>query len=535
MVVSAKITRALEGKEDLFSNLAFEINDKEKIALIGRNGTGKTTLLRILAGELDFDGEVITNKGSRIVFTRQEHHDVKNVSAIDYILDAIPKYAELHARLQKNPDAATQRDYARLGFYKIRNQILAQLEAYQITQDRSEGLLTSLSGGEKRYVELVKVMFSRADVICMDEPTNHMDYIGKEKFISWLTTTTAAVLVVTHDRDVLAVVDKILELKDAKITTHVGNYDAYLKRNSANVTTGIAQYEKELRRLELLHKEIEQARARKAVSPQAKVKEERLLVEYEALRESLAKPSFWIDEASYSDLSSKELAKYQQYKDVTIRVKVADETRVLHDTALTVDHVSLGYDAPLFQDVTFTVHAGDRILLKGRNGAGKTSLLSTILATYSHTQPTTHLFSGSIAVHDKVRIGTYIQELDGEIIERTVADVVESMYAAHGIILSHQELYAILSNYLFDPTEDASKKVRHLSGGEKARLQIIGMLANNPNLLILDEPTNHLDLPSIEELERALVTFGGAIVFVSHDSYFNTMIADRVVEIGSSS
>lgn len=533
MLLSAHITRALEGKEELFSDLSFEIADKEKVALIGRNGAGKTTILRMLAGELDYEGEIITKKGARIVFTRQEHYGVSRVSAIDYILDAIPDYTQLHARLQKNPDAATQRAYARLGFYKVRSQILEQLAAYDISQERSEAPLVSLSGGEKRYVELVKVMFSRADIICMDEPTNHMDYMGKEKFISWLTTTSAAVVVVTHDRDVLAVVDRILELKDTKITAHVGNYDAYLKRNSAHVTTGIAQYEKELRRLEILHKEIEQARARKAVSPQAKAKEERLLTEYEALRETLAKPSFWIDEASYGDLQAKELAKYQQYKDATIRVQVADEVRVLNDAALTVDHVSLGYDAPLFHDVSFTVHAGDRILLKGKNGAGKTSLLETVLAMYHNVPADAQVFEGSIAIHEKVRIGTYIQELDDEIIEHAVADVVESMYAAHHSILSHQELYAILSNYLFDPREDASKKVRYLSGGEKARLQIIGMLANNPNLLLLDEPTNHLDLPSIEELERALVTFGGAIVFVSHDSYFNKAIADRVVEIGS--
>lgn len=304
-LLSVHITQAFEGREELFSDLSFDINQAEKIALIGRNGTGKTSLLSILAGELEYEGDIITKKGARVVFTRQEHYEVSNVTVIDYILQAIPDYVQLHALI--NIDPATlgdnpsklarylqaQQEYAKLGFYKVRSQIVEQLAAYQIPEKRSEMPLTLLSGGEKRYVEMVKVMFSRADVICMDEPTNHMDYLGKKKFIDWLRSTPAAVLVVTHDRDVLEVVGRILELKGKSITSHNGNYNAYLKRNNANVSAGITQYEKDLRKLDLLRKDIEKARARKAVSPQAKAKEQRLLLEYESLRELLAKPSFW--------------------------------------------------------------------------------------------------------------------------------------------------------------------------------------------------------------------------------------------------
>lgn len=538
MLLSIKIPELSIGRRQLFSGFSLIINEGEKVALIGRNGTGKTTLFRILDGEADFDGELIRKKGTSIAFTMQEHHSVGNILVLDYILQAIPDYNRLHEIIndphKHREHADATRRFASLGYYKLRKQIINQLTAYQIPESRYLDPLSSLSGGEKRYVEMVKVMFSQADLLCMDEPTNHMDYYGKAVFIDWLKSTRQAVLIITHDRDVLQVVNRIVELRDKKLESYSGNYDTYLKRNSDTITVRITQHEKGLRRLELLQNNIESARAKKAINPQAKQKELRLMKEYDDLQNRLEKPSFWIDDESSSLLKAKEYEQYQKYKDSNIKISEKDDRGGYHDRLLDIADLSLGYEHPLFSKLSFSTFSDSRILIKGRNGAGKTSLIKTILAIVAGITPTAMIYAGGITVDDAPKIGVYEQELNLAYMDMTVGEVIMKMYAEKEVYLRDQQLYQVMSNYLFDPVSDRSQRLGSLSGGEKARIQIMGMFVNSPDLLILDEPTNHLDLPSIEELERALIDYKGAILYVSHDSYFNAKLAEQVVDLGQS-
>lgn len=480
-----------------------------------------------------------------MAFTLQEHHSVGNIRVMDYILNAIPDYNRLLEiisvdiktlgydvrKLREYTDSA--RRFATLGYHKLRKQIIEQLVAYQIPESRCLDQISSLSGGEKRYVEMVKVMFSQADLLCMDEPTNHMDYYGKVVFIDWLKSTRQAVLIITHDRDVLQVVDRIVELRDKKLESYNGNYETYLKRNSDTITVRITQHEKKLQRLKILQNNIESARAKKAVSSQAKQKEIRLMKEYDELQTRLEKPSFWIDDESSSLLKAKDYEKYQKYKDSNIRISKKDNQNSYHDRLLEIKDLSLGYDHLLFSKLSFSLFNDNRILIKGRNGVGKTSLIKTILSIHAGTVPEATIYAGGIYFDDMPKIGVYEQELNPAYMDMSVGRAIMTMYAAKEVYLSDQQLYQVMSNYLFDPVSDQSQQLGSLSGGEKARIQIMGMFVNSPDLLILDEPTNHLDLPSIEELERALIGFKGAILYVSHDSYFNAKIADRVIELNT--
>ena len=416
-------------------------------------------------------------------------------------------------------DALTE--FGERGYYDIEEQVLQALEKFEIGVEQAHLPLSQLSGGQKRFVELVRVKFAEADLILLDEPTNHMDYWGKDLFQKWIRDSKQALFVITHDRDVLKEMDKIVEMKDKKIRVFPGNYDAYLRQNSTTTLTQVSSYEESLKTLEKLRKQMLAAGARKAGASNSgpKILEERLRREYNALKAKLEKPSLWIDQESVDQMKEKVVKSYHKYKDRNIHIRQDDLNEYPH-TLLSVEKLSVGYAEPLFKNIHFSLKHGERLFIKGRNGAGKSTLVKAILSSVLGEPTISTTFAGKITASEKLRIGIYEQELDKRFLKMTLGDAVNAVYAENRLSFTEENLNKLLAGYLFDPTNDRKLLISSLSGGQKARFQLIKMFCNTPNLLILDEPTNHLDLPSIEELEKALLAYEGAIIYVSHDSYF---------------
>jgi len=344
-------------------------------------------------------------------------------------------------------------------------------------------------------------------------------------------------VVITHDRDVLAVVDRIVEMKGHGLVNFPGNYEAYLRQNGDATAKEINTYENGQKRLVKLEKQIRDARAKKAGWSGTADKtnpfmllERRLTKERDELLATLKKPDFWIDQETIGTMQDKVVAKYEKYKGRNIHLRTAGVHR--SRTLLQVNGLSLGYGTPLFANVGFDLAVGERLRLHGRNGAGKSTLVRAITAAAAGQDPAAQVFAGTITNDPKTVIGTYEQEISESYLGLTLHAAVMRVYHEHDADINDQRAKQVLSEYLFDPASDGRLEIRKLSGGQKARFQLIAMLCHNPNLLILDEPTNHLDLPSIEELEKAIDRYQGAVLYISHDSYFAQNVGGDVVEIG---
>jgi ATP-binding cassette subfamily F protein 3 len=539
------------GAKQLYRGLDFTVQPGEKVGLIGRNGVGKTTLFGIMSGaDSDYNGQIDRRRGVVVVSTLQEHADHLDKTVMEYVLGELPEYTKLKHIIDTHPETMGEdmkkiEEYTQaldrfgeLGYFDIEAEVTEELIGYGLPAELVEGPLRNLSGGQKRFVELAKVTVAQADLALIDEPTNHMDYVAKATFIKWLQKTDLAVVVITHDRDVLHVVDRIAELKEHGAASFRGNYDAYLKQNSMSTTQAITDYEAAQKRIVKLDKQIAAARAKKAGWSGTADKtnpfmllERRLMKEKDELLTNMKKPDFWIDQESVNQLQDRMVQKYDRYKAKNIRLGMSGSHRFRQ--LVKVSELSLGYEKPLFDGINFELSVGDRLRLHGRNGAGKSTLLKFLIAQAASQKPVCRKFEGEVVLDPKLSIGTYEQEVEPELLAVPLGDAITRVYQAADQPISDQKVRQVLSDYLFDPRQDLNLKIGQLSGGQKARFQMIAMLASDPNLLILDEPTNHLDLPSIEELEKALAKYEGAVLFVSHDSYFSRNVGGETVKIGN--
>lgn len=553
MLLSAQIQNKTVGTKQLFAGLEITVRQDEKVAIIGRNGVGKTTLFRILAREDgDFEGDIQIRNGASVIMTAQEHLGDTSQSCVEYILGSLPRYTELHHIIETYPETMGNsmrkiseytdalQTFTDLGYYQIEEKVISALAGYQLSESKARGPLGNLSGGQKRFVELVKVQQAQATLALIDEPTNHMDYAAKDAFIQWLKGTPSTVVVITHDRDVLQEMDRIIEIKDKKATSFNGNYKAYLQQNSNSTITGMAQYEIAQATIENVKKQIAYARSKKSSWSGTADKKNPFVVMEERLKRQLAelekvtKPSFWIDQETASELSDKVLTRYEKYKDTNIKLRgLAGEHR--GNELVRVEKLTLGYTQPLFEEVSFAMGAGERVRLHGRNGAGKTTLIAYLRACIGEYAPASTKFHGAVKTASKIAVGIYEQEIQQKYLEMELGEAIEQAYRDKNARISAQAVHSLLAQYLFDPVVDFHTPIRNLSGGQKARFQIISMLASEPSLLILDEPTNHLDLPSIEELENALIGYKGAILYVSHDSYFTEKLGGAMIKITANS
>ena len=549
MILSVEITEKSFGNKQLLQNVKFSIDEGEKVGLIGRNGIGKSTLFGILLGrDQDFSGEVIFRKGSVIASTQQEYSGVGEQAVLDFILNDLPEYARLSKLLRELPEKMGENmaliekytdalnRFQEKNFHFIEDKIKAELRNFGLGGFENRQMKT-LSGGQKRLVDTIKIIHSKADLALVDEPTNFMDSHAKNRFLNWMNNSNEAVLVITHDRDVLSKVDRIIEIRDGKTYIFKGNYDDYLRANMFSTTNQIQDFESIQRRIANLKDKVReyQRMKEKARDPSTIQRFKRL---ENKSREELAdlelikKPSFWIDQANVENLDFKAAKSYQKFKAKNVKIGIKNEETRSVRSLVWAENLALGYGSLedaledkngakiLFENVNFNLKVGGILEIFGRNGVGKTSLIKTIFGAENEKA---EIYDGKIFLDESARIGIYSQEIGSEFFEMNLKDAIEKIYLDQNISITEEKIYRILHQYLFS-TEDFETPIRELSGGQKARFQLIKMLSNEPQILILDEPTSHLDLPSIEELERALKNYSGAIIFVSHDDYFRKVM-----------
>ena len=545
MLLQVEVSEKSFGTKEIFSHLKLDINDHEKVGLIGRNGIGKSTLFNLIEGkDKDYTGRIILRRGATFVATNQEYHEAGEKTVVEYILSGLPRYAYLSKILREFPlltDPTKHQlnvysealiEFGDRGYYNIEGQVIEELKKFQLEKYQNS-LFKNLSGGQKRLSEVIKIMYSNAQLALIDEPTNYMDYVAKAQFIDWMKKTNEAILVITHDRDVLQNVGRIIEIKDGGAVEYRGNYDDYIRQNLQSTAASMKDYEltesriRNLKQKVLDYQRLKEKARNPATIHQFKRLENKAREELAEL-EKTGKPSFWIDEESIKSVGYKDVDRYTKYKAKNIKINARAAKSRSERVLAYADNLAVGYSGePLFCDINFQLRSGDRLELHGRNGAGKSTLIRAMLG-----QLGPEIIEGKTGIDPAARLGIYEQEIGDKYLNMPLGEAIERIYLDRKLAISDTKVRALMSNYLF-AEGDRNMLVCDLSGGQKARLQIINMLANEPNLIILDEPTSHLDLPSIEELERALMDYHGAMIYISHDNYFRRKLGGEVVEIKS--
>ena len=563
MILSVEISEKSFGNKQLLSEVKFSVDLGEKVGLIGRNGIGKSTLFSILLGrDKDFSGEIIFRKNTTLASTRQEYSDVGEQTVLEFILNDLPDYARLRHQIETLP--AKMGEDLRLiekytdalnafhekNFHFIEEKIKAELRDFGL-QNFENRQMKTLSGGQKRLVDTIKIIHSNAQLALVDEPTNFMDFSAKKRFLDWMKSSPEAVLVITHDRDVLKNVDKIIEIRDGKSLIFHGNYDDYLRVNAFSTTNKIQDFESLQRRISNLKDKVREyqrmkERARDPSTIQRFKRLENSAREELLELEQIERPSFWIDKENVENLDFRAAKSYEKFKAKNVKIGMKTEAEKSRRSLIRVENLALGYgtldDALagengakiLFENVNFDLKVGEKIEFFGRNGAGKSSLIRAILSenpqNLNGENGDLAIYDGEIFRDETVKIGVYEQEIGADFFDLPLKQAIEKIYLSQNLSITETKIRALLSQYLFTE-EDFETPIRELSGGQKARFQLIKMLSSEPQLLILDEPTSHLDLPSIEELENALTNFSGAVIYVSHDDYFRQKIGGQVVKI----
>ena len=511
MIADVHITDKSFGDKQLMSDVKFSINDGEKVGLAGRNGVGKSTLFGMLAGtDSDYRGSVVFRRGSTIVATAQEHHSLGDITVLEYILRGLPEYARLRHILATYPatmgsDMRKIEEYSqaleRFGqkdFYRVEELVAEELKNFQM-EGFGERQLAALSGGQKRLVEVVKIMHAQADLALIDEPTNHMDYVAKKQFIDWMKSARQAMLIITHDRDVLAEVDRIVELRDGASVSYRGNYDDYLRQNASATGNAMQDYEQTERRIANLRDKVLQFRRlkEKARDPgtivQFKRRENQAAAELEKL-EKIDKPTFWIDRENVAQLDYKVADRYKKFKARNIRLNMRDGTMRSQRKLVEACDLALGFDERiLFEGVNIDLREGEAIELRGRNGAGKTTLIRALMANASSSdassgrlrktaqvtpqlaqalikntvQSAPIVYAGSLYLDPQIRVGIYEQEIAATYLNLPLARAIEQMYLDRGLKINDTKIRQLMGDYLFVES-DGAVPLASLSGGQKS-------------------------------------------------------------------
>ena len=497
----------------LFADVNYVINAKDRIALVGKNGAGKSTMLKIIAGlQEPTSGSLSVPKGTTIAYLPQVMILSDGRTVREEAEQAFAHIHEVEARLkQMNNELAERTDYESESYMQLVERFTHENDRFQMVggmnyQSELERTLQGLgfrrtdfdrptsefSGGWRMRIELAKLLLQRPDVLLLDEPTNHLDIESIQWFEQFLATQANVVVLVSHDRAFINnVTNRTLEISCGKVYDYKVKYDEYVLLRAERREQQLRAYENQQKEIADIQAFIERFRyqATKAIQVQSRIKQLERIVPIE------------VDEVDNSSLRLK----------FTCSMRSGDYPVICDGVRKTYDHV-------VFQGVDLTIRRGEKVAFVGRNGEGKSTMVKCIMGEIP--------FDGSLKVGHNVQIGYFAQNqaqlLDGEL---TVFDTIDRV--AKGDI--RLKIRDILGAFMFGG-EASEKKVKFLSGGERTRLAMIKLLLEPVNFLILDEPTNHLDMRSKDVLKAAICDFDGTVIVVSHDREFLDGLVEKVYE-----
>lgn len=499
---------------EVLKDVTWEVKTGEKIGLVGANGAGKTTQFKIVMGEIEpSSGDVIKTSGMKIACLSQEFDVHVENTVRDELLRAYKDIDDIRHALHVvqheletcTPDTMTkllhrldklQREFEAKDGYALEHKAEKILPEIGMTLEDADRLVGTFSGGWQMRIGLGKIMLQSPDLLLLDEPTNHIDLETVEWLEGYLKKLTVPMVIISHDREFLdRLCTSIVEVERGISTVYLGNYTAYVTARDQVREAQLAAYERQQRELEKQQAFVDRFRASATRSTQAKSREKQL--------------------------DKIELIEAPESEENTLKFRFPAASRSGREVAMFKDVTHTYDDKVVFLDANIEIERGDRIALLGPNGSGKSTLLRLLMGSEAPTE-------GSVKLGDHNIVPAYFEQNQAEALDlsktvlSTIADEVRDW--------KDTEIRTLLGRFLF-PGDEVFKKVSALSGGEKARLAMAKMLLKSANFLVLDEPTNHLDIPAKEMLEEAITNYDGTVVVVSHDRYFISRIANRIIEI----
>lgn len=510
MTLLTGISLSKKFKEQVVLDLvSFTITAGQRIALVGRNGIGKTTLLEILAGKQSLDsGTVTRSRTCAVDYIEHEKDDYLQMSLFDFVADARAdlvrmryEIGDLEHYLEDNPTdtgqlerlGTLQQEYERRDGFALDSEVAAILDGLGFVRERYNERLRNFSGGERNRAGLARLLAGQGNLLLLDEPTNHLDIDSTSWLETYLRELDKAIIIVSHDRTFLAVTtDQVWEMASGKIEKYAGGIERYLVERVARRQQAEHRYRHQQEEI----KRIEEFIRRNMAGQKTKQAQSRL--KYLGRIKRLAPPR-------------------AEGKGPSIKVESSGRS---YAHVLSLQKVSVGYGGePVVEKIDLDIYRGDKVGLIGRNGSGKSTLLKSLLGELSPT-------SGSISLGNNVEVAYFDQGLSDLDENGTVLDNIWAVDRT----AEPGPLRSFLARFGFTG-EDVFKKVVALSGGEKTKVCLARLLYHPANLVIMDEPTNHLDMSAREALETALQEFDGSCLIVSHDRYFLDQVVNRIVHL----
>lgn len=514
MIFACKYIQKSYGIDTILEKVSFNIEDREKVAIVGVNGAGKTTVFKIITGEISADnGDMFIRKDASMGYLAQNFVIDKNITVYEEMLSVfnnimdmeknlrdmenkmanvseaeLPKFMEQYSRLSH--------DFEQLDGYSYKSRIKGVLKGLGFTEEEYNKPLNTLSGGQKTRVHLGKLLLTQPDLLLLDEPTNHLDIDSLVWLEDFLRSYPKAVLIISHDRYFMdRIVTKVIEIENKKSTIYEGNYSYYAEQKEINRQIQLKQYinqQKEIKHQEEVIRTLRSFNREKSIK-RAESREKAL-----EKMERVERPENLPDKMR-----------------LTLTPRITSGNDVLH-----AENLSKSFpDKTLFSGVNFDVRRSEKVAIIGPNGVGKSTLFKMLLGKVKYD-------SGEIKLGTNVNIGYYDQEQQTLDETKTIFQEISDTYPN----MTNGEIRNVLAAFVFTG-DDIFKTIGSLSGGEKGRISLAKIMLSEANLLMLDEPTNHLDMFSKEILENAINSYEGTVIYISHDRYFINRTAERILDL----